>query len=363
MSFTSFDFLYFLIVVVVVNYCISKHWRWVFLLVSSYYFYINWQPIYAILLFITSVVTYFTARYVGDESKEKSKRKTICIIGCFVPLLALGLFKYYNFINESIIGFLSTIGIHMSIPQLQLLMPIGISFYTFTAVGYLIDVYKKKYKPEHNFGIMCLFISFFPQITSGPIPRGDGLIPQLKNPSDLTYDNLIGGLKVLIWGFFMKLCVADRLGIYVDAIYGNIGHHNGGSLFLASLLYTIQIYCDFAGYSLMAIGTARMLGIRLMDNFRRPYFATSIKDFWGRWHISLSTWFRDYVYIPLGGSRVSKKRNVFNLMATFLVSGLWHGAAWNFILWGGLHGAGQAVEKVTARSNKKWSGIYPPPIC
>lgn len=205
---------------------------------------------------------------------------------------------------------------------------------------------------------MPFFISFFTQIASGPIPRGNLLIPQLKAPQNLSYDNVIGGLRTMLWGFFMKLCVANRVGIYVDVIYNNMEHHNGLTLLLASILYTIQIYCDFAGYSLVAIGASKMLGIKLMDNFRRPYFSTSIKEFWSRWHISLSTWFRDYVYIPLGGNRVSKSRNVFNLVSTFLISGLWHGAAWNFILWGGMHGVGQSVEKIIQNKKEHKKNIF-----
>lgn len=352
MSFTSINFLLFVFVVVVINYILTAKKRWILLLLSSYYFYLNWQPVYAILLFFTSVVTYVCSVLMNKGNLKNPQRKAICVSGCLVPLSALIIFKYYNFFTDSIIFVLDSLGIHLKMPELSLLMPVGISFYTFTSVGYLIDIYKRRYAPETNFGIVCLFVSFFAQISSGPIPRGNKLIPQLKNPEPLKYENVIGGFKTMMWGFFMKLCVADRVGIYVDSVYNNMFHHNGGSMLLASFLYTIQIYCDFAGYSLVAIGTARMLGIRLMDNFRRPYFASSIKDFWSRWHISLSTWFRDYVYIPLGGSRVSKKRNILNLLATFLISGLWHGAAWNFLLWGGFHGVGQSIEKISTAKTK-----------
>lgn len=323
-----------------------------FLLAASYYFYLNWQPIYGVLLVLTSVSTYICSLWMNRDNQSAKRRKAICSLGCIIPLAILGLFKYYNFITSSITEALSFLGLHATMPQMEFLMPIGISFYTFTVVGYLIDIYRRDYEPERNFFLLALFIGFFAQIASGPIPRGKQLLPQLKRPDNLNYDNVMGGFRAMLWGFFMKLCVANRVSIYVDAVYGNMSHHNGTTLLLASILYTIQIYCDFAGYSLIAIGAAKMLGLKLMDNFRRPYFATSIKDFWGRWHISLSTWFRDYVYIPLGGNRVSKSRNVFNLIVTFLVSGLWHGAAWNFILWGGLHGAGQSVEKVMNKKNK-----------
>lgn len=276
---------------------------------------------------------------------SKSKRKLACTIGCAFPLVSLVAFKYYGFLTESVSSFLETLHLKMYFPEMHLLIPLGISFYTFSTVGYLLDIYREKYTPERNFGIYALFISFFAQISSGPIPRGNQFIPQLRMPDSLDYGNVMRGLREMLWGLFMKLCVADRIAVYVDTIYGNMEHHNGGSILLASLLYSVQIYCDFAGYSLIAIGCARTLGLHLMDNFRRPYFAAGVKDFWSRWHISLSTWFRDYVYIPLGGSRVSKRRHMLNLMYTFLTSGLWHGAAWNFIVWGGMHGTGQVIEK------------------
>lgn len=350
MAFTSLSFILFLAIVIIINYSIPKEYRWAFLLVASYYFYLNWQPIYAILLMTTTVITYLSAVLMHRQASPL-KRKAICIVGCILPLFALIIFKYYNFITDNVAALLKSLHIGISLPQMQLLLPIGISFYTFTAIGYLFDIYRKKYNPEYNFGIFCLFIAFFAQITSGPIPRGDQLIPQIRHPEDLSYDNIMHGFRTMLWGFFMKLCVADRIAVYVDTIYGNIGSHNGGSILLASVLYTVQIYCDFAGYSFIAIGAARMLGLKLMENFRRPYLALSVKDFWNRWHISLSSWFRDYVYIPLGGNRVSKTRHKCNLMITFLVSGLWHGAAWNFILWGGLHGMGQITEKTATKFN------------
>ena len=352
MTFTSLSFILFFAIGLIVNYCLPQKFRWIFLLCASFYFYLNWQPIYAILLTITIIVTYFAAKLVADNNLTLGKKKLICgtaIIFLIAPLL---LFKYYNFLTTSVEGFLNYIRLSIEIPKMTLLLPLGISFYTFSSIGYIIDCYRNKYDPIKNIFILALFISFFAHISSGPIPRGNQLIPQLVKPDNISYNNIIKGIHKMVWGFFMKLCVADRIGIYVDSIYGNIENHNGGSLLLASVLYTIQIYCDFAGYSLIAIGAARMLGIKLLENFRRPYFATSMKDFWGRWHISLSTWFRDYLYIPLGGNRVSKFRKSFNLMTTFLVSGLWHGASWNFIAWGGLHGSSQVAEKYQTKSSE-----------
>ena len=342
--YTSIHFLLLLSTVIIVNYLIPRSYRWILLLVSSCYFYLDWQPIYFFLLLITSLITYFSAKLLGRDYK-KNTRKIICILGSGLPLGSLIFFKYYGFITNNVKLFLEFLGIYIEFPAMSLLLPLGISFYTFSAIGYLIDIYNYKYAPEKNFGLLFLFISFFAQILSGPIPRGNQLIPQLKKPGNLSYDNILGGFRILLWGMFMKLCVADNLAIYVDNVYSNLNAQNGGSIFLASTLYTFQIYCDFAGYSFMALGCGRMLGIKLMENFRRPYLARNIKDFWGRWHISLSTWFRDYIYIPLGGNRVSKKRNRLNLFITFILSGIWHGASWNFILWGGFHGSGQIVQK------------------
>lgn len=353
MSFLSISFILFFLVVLVLNYCIPQKYRWIFLLVASLYFYLNWQPIYAVLLTLTIIFTYFIGRAVSSKNLTEKKKKLICGIGIILLISPLLLFKYYNFITGIVENALHAVRLNISIPAMTMLLPLGISFYTFSAIGYTIDCYRNKYDPEKNIFILALFISFFAQISSGPIPRGDQLIPQLARPDNLNYNNFIKGLHKFVWGLFLKVCVADRIGTYVDAIYNNMENHNGGSLLLASVFYTIQIYCDFAGYSLMAVGVARMLGIRLIENFRRPYFATSVKDFWSRWHISLSTWFRDYVYIPLGGNRVSKVRKPVNLVLTFLASGLWHGASWNFITWGGMHGVMQAGEKYQKKNGKE----------
>lgn len=339
MSFTSLNFLLFFPIACVLNYLVPKQWRWVYLLVVSFAFYINWQPIYALLLAAIIAITYFA----GTKIEDSNKPKRWLTLGILLPLLSLFAFKYYNFINESVFGLLGAIGLRLKLPEMKALMPIGISFYTFMAISYMVDVYKGKIKAERNPLMVALFLSFFPQVSSGPIGRAGQLIPQFRNPAVLTRDDLFAGLKWMVWGYFMKLCIADRWGIYVDTVFSNIANHNGTTYLLTSVLYTFQIYCDFAGYSFIAIGAAKIMGIRLMDNFRRPYFAKSIKDFWDRWHISLSTWLKDYVYIPLGGNRVSPARHLLNLLLTFLVSGLWHGAAWTFVIWGGIHGLMQIV--------------------
>ena len=320
-------------------------YRWKYLLLVSYFFYINWQPIYALLLLVTTLVTYAGAYLIERRGDTLFRKRLFLTVSCVLPLAFLLFYKYYNFVNGAIFAFLDRIGLHWPLPQMKLLLPIGISFYTFMAIGYVIDVYRGKIPAERNLGLYALFVSFFPQVSAGPIGRADALIPQFRQPPPLPLnENVREGFKQMMWGYFMKLCVADRLASYVDAVYGNIPQHSGSTLLLASVFYSIQIYCDFAGYSFIAIGAARVMGFRLMENFRRPYLAKNIKEFWSRWHISLSSWFRDYVYIPLGGNRVSRSRHMGNLLLTFLASGLWHGANWTFILWGGIHGMFQIVE-------------------
>lgn len=346
MIFTSFAFLVFFPAVCILFYLIPHRFRWMYLLAVSYYFYVNWQPIYALLLFATTTVTYVCARFIGRGDSRPAHKRLYLVAGCLLPLGFLAFFKYYNFINGAVFDTMEWCGVRWPLPEMKLLLPLGISFYTFMAVGYLTDVYRGTVPAERNFGLYALFIAFFPQVTSGPIGRAGTLLHQLKSSERLSHDNIMEGLKQMAWGYFMKLCVADRLAIYVDAVYANVEHHNGTTLLLASVFYSIQIYCDFAGYSLIAIGAARMMGIRLMENFRRPYFSKNVREFWSRWHISLSTWFRDYVYIPLGGNRVSQLRHMSNLLTTFLISGLWHGANWTFLIWGGMHGIFQIGENL-----------------
>ena len=247
--------------------------------------------------------------------------------------------------NDSITSLLETAGLHFSLPGLNWAIPVGISFFTFQAVGYLLDLYHKRVPAEKNFLDYALFVSFFPQVTSGPISTAKDLMPQIKTTHAFKYEQGRDGLKVLLWGMFLKCVVADRLGLYVDMVYANYVHFSGLNCFLASVFYTIQIYCDFAGYSLMAIGIAKALGFDLINNFNRPYFATNITEFWKRWHISLTRWLTTHVYINLGGNRCSKVRQYFNIMITFLVSGLWHGANWTFVIWGAIHGGLQVMEK------------------
>lgn len=256
------------------------------------------------------------------------------------------IFKYFYFLNQAVFDLTAVFGLKWPMPNLNIILPVGISFYIFQAVGYMIDVYRGDLNAEKHFGIYALFVSFFPQLVAGPIERAAHLLPQFREIKTYNSENLKIGLKLILWGFFMKLVVADRLALYVNATYNNVEMHNGTTFLLSSILFAFQIYCDFAGYSNIAIGSAKILGFNLMDNFKRPYFAKNINDFWSRWHISLSTWFRDYVYIPLGGNRIGKQKNYRNILITFLVSGFWHGANWTFILWGALHGTYSVISKV-----------------
>ena len=359
MLFNSIAFLLFFPIVCIIYFTIPTEkvkTRNLLLLVASYYFYMNWEPAYAMLLLTSTVVTYLTALGIG-YFKTKRKKK-ICLISSLVLNLAiLFLFKYYNFLVSNIEAVFQTSGLGIDIPEFSLLLPVGISFYTFQALGYSIDVYRGTTKVERDFPTYALFVSFFPQLVAGPIERSNNLLPQFQQRHQFNYDEVMNGIRMMVWGYFMKLVLADRCGVYVDSIFNNVDKHNGGSYMVASLLFPFQIYGDFAGYSLIAIGVARVLGFRLMENFHRPYFACTIGEFWHRWHISLSTWFKDYVYIPLGGNRVERPRQYFNLLVTFIVSGIWHGANWTFLCWGSLHGIMLCVEKAFGIGKQQYSGF------
>lgn len=338
MLFNSFGFLLFFPIVCAIYFLLRcNKYRNPFLLLASYYFYMNWEPVYALLILLSTILTYACGLLV-EKNGDVKKKKLFLTASLLINFSILFLFKYYNFINESVFQLLSIAGIRLSLPTFNLLLPVGISFYTFQAVGYTIDVYRGTIKAEKNFFIYALFVSFFPQLVAGPIERAKNLLSQFHIEHKFNPDDVIEGFKRMVWGFFMKICVADLLSSYVDAVYNNVSHHNGASMLLATIFFTFQIYCDFAGYSNIAIGAARVMGFKLMENFKQPYFSSSIKEFWKRWHISLSTWFSDYLYIPLGGNRVRYSRHLFNLFITFLVSGVWHGANWTYVLWGTLHG-------------------------
>lgn len=315
------------------------------LILVSYGLYLQFKPVYAVILFGITIITYGFARLI-EKKEAYGKKKYIVVSGVVLALLPLLLFKYHNFINDNIMALLHHFGMANHIPGLNWAVPIGISFYSFQAVGYLLDVYHKKVNAEHNIIDYTLFVCFFPQILSGPISTAKELMPQIKASHIFLYEQGRDGLKLLLWGMFIKLVIADRVGMFVDTVYGNYQFYSGNTCLLASLFYTIQIYCDFAGYSWMAIGVAKTLGFDLINNFRQPYLAASITDFWRRWHISLTRWLTTHVYIAMGGSHCSKIKQYWNIMVTFLVSGLWHGANWTFVFWGVLHGAFQIVEKL-----------------
>jgi D-alanyl-lipoteichoic acid acyltransferase DltB (MBOAT superfamily) len=317
-------------------------------------------PLYILILGFTIVVDYFAGIYIEKAVGKSRKILLICSLVANIGILAI--FKYYNFINDNISILATNLELTNNIPYLNILLPIGLSFHTFQAMSYTIEVYRGKQKAEKHFGIYSLYVMFYPQLVAGPIERPQNILPQLHAKHQFSYANLSAGLKQMAWGFFKKLVVADRLSIYVDTVYPNPELHNGTTVVISSLFFAIQIYCDFSGYSDIAIGCAKTMGFDLMTNFKRPYFAKSISDFWSRWHISLSTWFRDYLYIPLGGNRVKISRRFLNLFIVFMVSGLWHGASYNFIIWGALHGVyqiiGLAIKPYLAKLETHFSSFF-----
>lgn len=340
MLFNSLSYAIFLPLVFIIYWLLPNKYRWILLLIASYYFYMSWNAKYVFLIFITTFTSYLCAILI---EKNREHKKLILIITLLVCLGILFVFKYFNFFFESINYLL---GNKLHSISLNLLLPVGISFYTFQTLSYCIDVYRGNIKAEKHFGYYATFVSFFPQLVAGPIERPDNLLPQLRKEKEFDYNKAVYGLKLMTVGFFKKIVVADNLAYYVDMVYNDLSYYHGFALVLAAFFFTIQIYCDFSGYSDIAKGSAKLLNIDLMDNFKTPYFSTTIKEFWSRWHISLSSWFKDYVYIPLGGNRCSRLRHYFNLLATFLVSGLWHGANITFVIWGGIHGLLQILEDI-----------------
>ena len=350
MIFTSLNFLVFFPTVIVLYYIIPKQFRWNFLLITSLFFYINIKPIYALLLLGISLITYIFALLIEKESSDK-KRERLLIGSIILIILPLFFFKYFNFVNDSIFLILENLGLSWNLPEISFLLPIGISFYTFMAIGYVIDVYNEDTRAEKNFGLITLFLSFFPLVLSGPIERAPSMLPQFKHKLDFNYQKTVNGLQLMLWGYFMKLVVADRIAIYVGQIFDHVDQHSGSTLFLATLLYPIQVYGDLGGYSLLAIGAANVMGINVRPNFNRPFFSTSMSDFWRRWHMSLITWLTDYLYTPL--SFALRKYKIWGiviaLMLTFIISGIWHGAALTFVVWGTLQGIVLSIEALTKK--------------
>ncbi|MBE6572712.1 MAG: MBOAT family protein [Ruminococcaceae bacterium] len=354
MNFNSIEFLIFFPIVMLLNFVVPTKFRIIPLLAMSYYFYMSWNPELVFLILFTTVVSYLSGLVI-EKTESVAKRKVWLAISIVASLAVLFFFKYYNFLAGGVSSIFSLFGGKADFTIEGLVLPVGISFYTFQTLSYSIDVYRKNIPAERNFLYYALFVSFFPQLVAGPIERPENLLPQLKVEHKLNISDLSIGAKRAISGFFKKVVVADIAGTYVNGVFNNPDSATGAAVVLASMLFAVQIYCDFSGYTDIAIGCGRMMGYRLMQNFDRPYSATNIKDFWSRWHISLTSWFKDYLYIPLGGNRKGKARMYVNLFIVFLVSGLWHGADMTFVIWGVLHGIYRVVGAVTA---KKRDGIY-----
>ena len=342
MLFNSLAFAVFLPVVFAVYWLTPPAKRWLVLLLSSYYFYMSWNARYVLLILLTTAVSYACALLI---ERDRAHRRCFLGLALLVCLGVLFFFKYFNFFSESLSALLRRFALPVSPLTLRLLLPVGISFYTFPTLSYVIDVYRGRAAAERHFGRYAAFVSFFPQLVAGPIERTENLLPQIRQAPRFDYEQACRGMLLMTWGFFKKIVIADNLAVTVDRIYDNVYSVSGFALVLAALCFTVQLYCDFSGYTDIARGTARLFGIELMENFKSPHLAASVREFWSRWHISLSTWFRDYVYIPLGGNRVGRVRNALNIMLTFLLSGLWHGANWTYVIWGGIHGAAQILEK------------------
>ncbi len=331
---------------------ISYRFRWVLLLAASYYFYLSAKPKFIIFLLLSTLITYCTGIQMGKKS-SKSERKKFLLVGLFSNVGLLFALKYFNFFGNSLTHFFAGLQIGYKIPALHILLPIGISFYLFKSLSYCMDVYRGDQAPEKHLGHFALYVAFFPQLLAGPIERATRFLPQVNEKFDFDYSRVTKGLRLMLWGFFQKMVIADNLAPLVDSVYNHPTDYQGVSLVLATLFFSFQIYCDFCGYSDIAIGAAQVLGYKTMGNFNRPYLSGSVPEFWRRWHISLSTWFRDYLYIPLGGNRVSIPRWYFNLFTVMLVCGLWHGANWTFLVWGGLHGCYLVLSAFTRKVRRR----------
>ena len=354
MLFNSIEFLIFLPIVVIFFFLLPHRFRWMLLLLASCYFYMVWKPEYILLILFSTLVNYI-AGLLMEKQPVKEKRKIYLIISLLISLGLLFVFKYFNFFISQFGKVYTLISAKESpIGRLNILLPMGISFYTFQTLSYSIDVYRGNRKAERHFGYFALYVTFFPQLVAGPIERSERLLPQLRAPHSFSYQNLMDGIIRISWGFFKKVIIADRVAVLVNSVYNNAYEYSKIYLVMATLGFAVQIYCDFSGYSDIAIGSAKIMGIDLMENFKVPYFSKSINEFWTRWHISLSTWFKDYLYIPLGGNRCDQRWKYYrNILIVFLVSGFWHGANWTFIIWGFLHGAVQIGERIQKGFNSR----------
>ncbi|WP_420149561.1 MBOAT family O-acyltransferase [Spirosoma sp.] len=345
MLFNSLHFFYFFILVTSIYYVLPHRYRWFLLLTASCYFYMVFKPVYILILLATILIDYLAGIWI--ERSQGKQRRVWLILSLVANIGVLCFFKYYNFINDNITAVLASVHTQNPVPYLTMLLPIGLSFHTFQAMSYTIEVYRGNQKAERHLGIYALYVMFYPQLVAGPIERPQNVLWQFHQKHPFQLSNLGAGLEMILWGLFKKVVLADRLAMLVNPVYNDPQHQPPLVLLIATLAFALQIYFDFSGYSDIALGTARTLGYSLMVNFRRPYLSTSVAEFWTRWHISLSTWFRDYFYIPLGGNRVSVPRWYGNLLFTFLLSGLWHGPAWTYVIWGGLNGLYLIGENIT----------------
>ena len=369
MVFNSIEFLIFFPIVLLLYFVLPQKLRWVMLLLASYYFYISWNVSLIWLILFTTAVSYVSSILIGRLKKKypngekRGQERFWLVLTLVVSLGVLFFFKYFNFLSDSVNGIANLFRSEAQNPLiLNLILPVGISFYTFQTLSYVIDVYKGSVEVEKHFGYYALYVSFFPQLVAGPIERPENLIPQLHEKHKFSWDNAIPGLRKMLIGFFKKMVVADLLATYVNAVYNDPASATGFGVLLATVLFAFQIYCDFAGYTDIAIGCAEVMGIKLMQNFNRPYISESIQEFWRRWHISLSSWFKDYIYFPLGGSRCKKWRHMLNICIVFFVSGLWHGAAWTFVIWGAMHGLYQVIGHFTKKPRERfWRAIHVDP--
>jgi alginate O-acetyltransferase complex protein AlgI len=343
MLFNSFAFFIFFIVVLILYYSLPYRWQNRMLLGASYFFYGWWDWRFLSLIFISTCTDYICGILISEAGTHKQK-KIFILVSVGINLCILGFFKYWNFFVESFATLLSQVGLNPSMPTLRIILPVGISFYTFQTMTYSVDIYRGEIKPTRNFLNYALFVSFFPQLVAGPIERAKNLLAQIENKRVYKKDQFIAGLHLIFWGLFKKVFVADNLGVIVDKVFSDPSA-TSFQYIIATWAFAFQIYGDFSGYTDVARGTAKCMGFEIMENFRNPYFATNPSDFWRRWHISLSTWLRDYLYIPLGGNRKGVRKTYRNLMATMLLGGLWHGAAWNFVIWGGYHGVLLSVHR------------------
>ena len=353
MLFNSTEFMIFFPVTLILYWIFPNKYRYICLFIASYTFYMFWNPKYALLMGTSTVVTFLS----GVLIEKLRYKRTVVAFSFIINLAILIFFKYFDFLLQNINIVLSAFNIKLIEKPFDIILPVGISFYTFQALSYTIDVYRGEIKSEKNIIKYALFVSFFPQLVAGPIERSKNLLIQVDNLDKIKrfdYERITEGLLLMLFGYFQKMVIADRAAILVDTVFNSYYEYNSMALILAAVFFAIQIYCDFGSYSLIAIGTAKVMGINLMENFNTPYFARGIKEFWGRWHISLSTWFRDYLYIPLGGNRCSKFRKSFNILVTFLVSGLWHGANFTFIAWGAIHGIFHIIEELLKPIKEKY---------